>query len=126
MMATYVSLPRAESLSSSCKHTILSHQLQTSSQSSAAASQRDVGNETENAHRVLDAAPRHSDHHRASPHLLVVMTRMRQALPLMMMMGMMMAVLLLVVVVVVVLLLVLLLLIPLVCRDRLYSDVLVQ
>lgn len=89
--------------------------------------QRDVGNETENAHRVLDAAPRHSDHHRASPHLLVVMTRMRQALPLMMMMmGMMMAVLLLVVVVVVVLLLVLLLLIPLVCRDRLYSDVLVQ
>lgn len=85
-----------------------------------------MGNETENAHRVLDAAPRHSDHHRASPHLLVVMTRMRQALPLMMMMGMMMAVLLLVVVVVVVLLLVLLLLIPLVCRDRLYSDVLVQ
>lgn len=89
--------------------------------------QRDVGNETENAHRVLDAAPRHSDHHRASPHLLVVMTRMRQALPLMLMMGMMLAVLLLVVVVVVVLpLLVLLLLIPLVCRDRLYSDVLVQ
>lgn len=53
------------------------------------------------------------------------MTRMRQALPLMTMMGMMMAVLLLVVVVVVVVLL-LLLLIPLVCRDRLYSDVLVQ
>lgn len=50
------------------------------------------------------------------------MTRMRQALPLMMMMGMMMAVLLVVVVVVVVLLL----LIPLVCRDRLYLDVLVQ